>query len=210
MSSEQQKDISYSHALYKLRFTMYKLSLTYPLPLYYDANGRSDKVPYLFIYGSYQKNLLLFCLHRDETEFSITISLFDFYLKIPQKTENLSLNFEGECVILTISKELFRALRLDKKSLDFFFDIHDELKDQRSNYSDEKDLPVKVKLADITHRFSYLTDSIEEYFQELQSILPKDILKIIFEYSSEQVEMTYDEYYEEVKDEDSNIDYNYV
>jgi len=208
MSSEEKKDISYSNALRKQRFTMYKLSLTYPLPLYYDAC--SDKVPYLFIYESYEKNLLLFCLHRDETDFSISISFLDFYLKIPQKTEYLSLKFEKECIILTISKKLFKYLHLDESSLDFFFWSNEELKDQRSNYSDEKDLPVKVKLADITHRFSYLTDSIEEYFQELQSILPKDILKIIFEYSSEQVEMTYDEYYEEVKDEDSNIDYNYV
>jgi hypothetical protein len=88
--------------------------------------------------------------------------------------------------------------------------MHEELKDQQSNYSDEKDLPVKVKLADITHRFSYVTAWVEEDFQDFESILPKDILKIIFEYSSEQVEMTYDEYREEVEDENSESDYRYV
>lgn len=202
MSSEEEKDIAYSKVLNQQKYTRFKSSLTFPLPLFHTT--RSDKLPYLFVYGSYHKNLFLFCLRRDEKDFSITISLLDFFLKIPQKTENLSLNFEEGHIILTISKKLFSALYLDKDALDFFFQSNEDLKDQRSNYSDEKDLPVKVKLADITHRFSDLTRLGQEYFEELQSILPKDIFKIIFEYSSEQVKMTYDDYFKEVTEKDSD------
>ena len=208
--SFEEKDISYFNPLYSMKNTRYKGSLTYPLPLY--NNFYYKEAPYLFIYWSYKKKLLLFCLHCDDQDYSISISILDFYLKIPQEsvTRFLSLKFEGECIILTIENVLFETFRLDEESLKFFFFMNDRLEDQRLNYSDKKDLPVKLKLADITRRFSYLTNSIEKDFQELQSILPKDILKIIFEYLSEQVEMTYDDYRKEVEDEDYNFDDAYV